>query len=105
MHEIKNKIRSKIIKILMEKYPITLDQIIEKTKIREDTIKEEIKRMEKEGIVELQHLPDKIFVRLLRSDFIFLHEKFMKKKIKIKEEKDKNKKNVKYEQKDNITYI
>lgn len=102
MFEIKNLLQEKIIKILLENYPVTLSEIFEKINVRKDVIEKEIKKMEKQGIIELEILPDKTYIRLLTKNFMFIHKKYMQKKeVEIKEEKKKEiKKN-----NENIGYI
>lgn len=70
----------------MKKYPITFDEIVKEMGMRKDTIEKEIKKMEKEGIIALDILPDKIFVRLNRLDFRFFNEKKIDRNIRIEEE-------------------
>lgn len=88
MIEIKNLLQEKIIRILLENYPITLSEIFEKINVRKDVIEKEIMKMEKQGIIEREILPDKVYIRLKRMDFKFIHKKYMQKKeVEIKEDK------------------
>lgn len=94
-------IEERIIKLLQKEYPITIKEIAEKIKLPIEKIKMEIIKLQKKGIVDIDILPDKIFVRLLRFDIRFIGErnqyKFIKKKRrKIKEEKDENKNDIMY---------
>lgn len=62
----------KIIKRLLEVYPITLKQLRYDLKISEKVMMRAIKALVLRGIIELEELPDKTFVRLLRRDFMFV---------------------------------
>ncbi|KAA0003059.1 MAG: HTH domain-containing protein [Thermoplasmata archaeon] len=94
MIEIKSgTMEEKIIKILQKKYPITIEQIRSELKVSRAIIERELRKLQARGILLLEPLPDKTFIRLLRNDFRFIgrrHQyKFIKKKIgkrEIKEE-------------------
>ncbi len=83
----------RIIKLLQKKYPITMKEIARKIGISMEKLRTEIIKLQKKGIVDIDILPDKTYVRLIRFDIRFLGErnqyKFIKKKKrKIKEEKE-----------------
>ncbi|MBC7129056.1 MAG: winged helix-turn-helix transcriptional regulator [Thermoplasmatales archaeon] len=87
-------IEERIIKILQEKYPITAAELSKKIGIPEEKLIFELNKLQSRGIIILEPLPDKIFIRLIRFDIRFVGRrrqyKFIKKKkIKFKEEKEK----------------
>ncbi len=102
MKEVTNKLQEQIIKILMKKYPITTDELVKELGTRKYVVQTEIKRLEKEGIIALDVIPDKIFVRLLRRDFMFFNEKKIDRNIIVEQE---NLKNLKKNAENNVAYI
>ncbi len=91
MISITNKLQERIIKILMKKYPVTLDEITKDIRVRKDIVEKEIKILEMSGVISLDVLPDKIFVRLLRRDFMFFHEKKIDRNVIIDKDFERNK--------------
>lgn len=79
----------RIIKILKKVYPITSSYIKEELNLSEKTVKRVLKKFQVKGIVELDQLPDKLYVRLLRDDFSFIGKKNQRKFIKHKKKKQK----------------
>ncbi len=75
MKELTNKLQERIIKILMKRYPITTDEIVNEIRMRKDVVQNEIKKLESEGVIALEILSDKIFVRLLKDTLCFLPKK------------------------------
>lgn len=65
-------LEEKVIKRLLEVYPITLDQLKSDLGISERILMRTVKALVLRGIVELEEMPDKTFVRLQRKDFLFL---------------------------------
>ncbi|MDI6730277.1 MAG: hypothetical protein QMD06_01890 [Candidatus Altarchaeum sp.] len=102
MKEVTNKLQEQIIKILMKKYPITTDELVKELGTRKYVVQTEIKRLEIEEIIALDVLPDKIFVRLLKRDFMFFNEKKIDRNIIVKQE---NLKNLKKNAENNVAYI
>ncbi len=83
MIEIKGgTIEEKIIKQLQKKYPISIKDLEEKIHISRVRIIRVLQRFQVKGIVQLESLPDKTFVRLIRSDFKFVTKKRQRKFIK-----------------------
>ena len=85
MIEIKTgTMEEKIIKILQGIYPITLEMLSKKLHVSKKTVEFELSKLSSRGIVELEPLPDRTFIRLLRSDIRFIgrhhQEKFIKRK-------------------------
>ncbi len=102
MKELTNKLQERIIKILMKRYPITTDELVKEIGMRKDVVQKEIKKLEREGVIALEVLPDKIFVRLLRRDFMFFNEKKIDRNIIVEQE---NLKNLKKNAENNAAYI
>lgn len=88
----------KIIKILQEKYPITVEQLKNELKVSKAIIERELRKLEARGILLLEPLPDRTFIRLLRNDFRFIgrrHQyKFIKRKRRKMDKKEENKDDV-----------
>ncbi|MBC7080975.1 MAG: winged helix-turn-helix domain-containing protein [Thermoplasmatales archaeon] len=94
-------IEERIIKTLQENYPITVAELSKKLNMPEEKILFELNKLQSRGIVVLEPLPDKIFVRLIRFDIRFIGRrrqyKFIKKKkMKFKEEKEDSKDDIMY---------
>jgi predicted transcriptional regulator len=85
-------LEEQIVKLLKKKYPITTVEIAQKLRVSRREIEWILHKFQIKGIVKLEPLPDKIYVRLLRNDFQFVgpkqQRKIMKqmKNIKKKEE-------------------
>ncbi len=109
MIEIKaGTIEERIIKTLQNKYPITLKELSKELGISQEKLKVELIKLQSKKILVLEPLPDKIFIRLIRFDFVFVGRrtqyKFIKKKKdKRKDKKDKDKDKDKKE--DDIMYL
>jgi Mn-dependent DtxR family transcriptional regulator len=83
MIEIDNaSIDARIIKILQNKYPVTVADIEKELNLSHDRILRVLNQLHIKGIVLLEPLPDKIYVRLLRRDFRFVGKKRQRKFIK-----------------------
>ena len=72
----------RIIKLLQKKYPITIDEISHELKLKKDIVTRVLQKFQIKGIVQLEPLPGKTFVRLIRKDFSFIGKKHQKKFIK-----------------------
>jgi DNA-binding MarR family transcriptional regulator len=87
-------IEERIIKILRETYPITVSDLEKKLNLSRTTIMRVLKKFQIKGIVRLDPLPDKIYVRLLRRDFSFIgkkqQRKFKKHHSKLEKQKSKD---------------
>jgi hypothetical protein len=76
MIEIKRgSIEERVLKILMNCYPITISELRRYMGISEDKLMRVVKSLEVRGIVGLDVLPDKIYIRLLRHDLHFIGRK------------------------------
>lgn len=71
-----------IIKTLQKTYPITIKEIAEKLHLSEKQVLRILQKLKIKGIVQLEPLSDKTFVRLLRNDFKFIGKKRQRKFIK-----------------------
>ena len=64
-------IEERILRYLLETYPVTTAQLARDLKIAGDRLDRQLKALATRGIVELEELPDKTLIRLLRQDFLF----------------------------------
>lgn len=71
-----------IIKILQKTYPITVKDIEEKIHLSREKILRILQKFQVKGIVQLEPLTDKIFIRLKRNDFKFIGKKRQRKFVK-----------------------
>jgi predicted ArsR family transcriptional regulator len=71
-----------IIKLLKKTYPISIEDISSELNVSKDKILRTLKKFQMKGIVSLEPLPDKTYVRLLRHDFSFIGKRHQKKFIK-----------------------
>ena len=85
-----------IIKILQKSYPITVSDIEEKLHISRDKILRILQKLQVKGIIQLEPLPNKIYVRLKRNDFKFIGKKRQRKFVK-HHSSDKNYKSDEYD--------
>jgi len=58
---------ARILKILLESYPISVEEVRKELGVSKKTMERAIKRLAVQGIIELEILPDKTFVRLLKQ--------------------------------------
>ena len=75
-------LEARIIKLLQKTYPITVKDIKDELNISRDVAFRTLKKFQIKGIVKLEPLPDKTYVRLLRHDFSFIGKKRQRKFIK-----------------------
>jgi DNA-binding MarR family transcriptional regulator len=73
-------IEAKIIEVLLEEYPITITDLQKELSMSEKILERGIKRLQIRGIIELEPLPDKIYIRLKRRDFHFIGRKATQRK-------------------------
>jgi len=86
-------LEERVIKLLLKTYPITVFDIGEKLHLSKSTVMRELKKFQIKGVVRLEPLPDKIYVRLLRRDFSFIgkpQRKFAKHHFKVKKQEPKD---------------
>ncbi len=84
-------VEERIIKLLQKAYPITIEEIAKQLTLSEQIITRVLKKFETKHIVQLEPLPDKTFVRLVRHDFSFVGKQRQRKFIKHHSHKKKQK--------------
>ena len=83
MIEIVNGTREEqIIKLLQKIYPITISDIEKKLHLSRKMILRVLQKFQVKGIVQLEPLSNKTYIRLLRNDFSFVGKKRQRKFIK-----------------------
>jgi len=75
-------LEEQIIKILQKTYPITIKDLEKKLHSSEASIVRVLQKLQTTGIIQLEPLPNKTYIRLLRRDFRFVGKKRQKKFIK-----------------------
>jgi predicted ArsR family transcriptional regulator len=75
-------LEERIIKLLQKIYPITVKDINLELNTSKDIVLRTLKKLQIKGIIRLEPLPDKTYVRLLRHDFSFIGKKRQRKFIK-----------------------
>ena len=68
----RSSIESRIVEILMEVYPITVEDLSKELKLKKSVVMRGLRNLEREGIVRLEPLSDKTFIRLERRDISFI---------------------------------
>ena len=97
---LRGTLEERIIKLLQKTYPITVSDIVGEMHISKNMAMRELKKLKVKGIIQLEPLHDKTFIRLLRNDFSFIGRKRQRKFIK----HDKDMKTQKTEEYDGIMY-
>lgn len=75
-------LEEQIIKILQKTYPVTIKEVAKQAHLSENQVKRVLNQLQIKGIVQLDKLPDKTFIRLIRRDFRFIGKKRQRKFIK-----------------------
>jgi len=75
-------IDEQIVTILQKQYPVTIEDLEQKLHLSRKSIVRVLHQFEVKGIVRLEPLPDKTFIRLLRRDFKITRKKRQRKFIK-----------------------
>ncbi len=75
-------VEERIIKLLQKTYPLTIADVEQELYLSRMTILRTLQKFQTKGIVQLDPLPDKIYIRLLRNDFSFIGKKRQRKFIK-----------------------
>ena len=93
MIEIKSgTLEEKIIKVIQHQYPITIEELRKKIGISKKILEMEIKKLQSKQIILLEPLPDRVYIRLARTDFHFIgrqtQQRFVKRKSGKKNEKE-----------------
>ena len=81
-------LEEQIIKILQKTYPITIRDIQNRLNLSEGVVLRVLNKLQIRGIVRLEPLSDKTYVRLLRRDFSFVNRKRQRKSIKLHTEEE-----------------
>ncbi|HVQ01464.1 MAG TPA: transcriptional regulator [Candidatus Thermoplasmatota archaeon] len=61
-----------IIALLQKIYPITITDIVRRLHVPRERVELVLHKFQVKGIVKLEPLPDKTYIRLLRADFHFI---------------------------------
>ncbi len=72
---LENTLEARIIHLLLEMYPVTLRDLERELKVRPTVLERTVKALALRNIVELEPLPDRTYVRLMRMDFSFVGRK------------------------------
>jgi len=75
-------LEEQIIKLLQKTYPITISDLEKKLHISRNMIVRVLQKLQIKGIVQLEPLPERTYIRLVRRDFRFVGKKRQKKFIK-----------------------
>jgi predicted transcriptional regulator len=75
-------VQEQIIKTLQKTYPITIEDLEKQLHLSRVKIIRILQQLQVKGIIQLESLPDKTYIRLLRNDFNFVTKKRQKKFIK-----------------------
>jgi predicted ArsR family transcriptional regulator len=76
----RGSLEARIIEILLDVYPITVKELKEELSLSEKMLERGIKRLQSRGIIELEPLSDKVYIRLIRRDFHFVGRKVTQRK-------------------------
>jgi len=95
MIEIKSgTLEERIVRELQRTYPITVSVLAERLGISRKMLLIELKKMQSREIIMLEPLPDKMYIRLLRSNFYFvgkgMQRRLLKRKLSKKQKKEDN---------------
>ena len=71
----RGSLEARIIEVLLEVYPITVQELREELSLSEKMLERGLKRLQTRGIIALEPLPDRVYIRLLRRDFHFIGRK------------------------------
>jgi hypothetical protein len=76
----RGSLEARILEVLLEVYPITTVELREELALSEKSLERGLKRLQTRGIIVLEVLPDKAYIRLLRRDFHFIGRKATQRK-------------------------
>jgi len=68
----KDSMEARILKFLMENYPITVKELSKGIGVKGSALKPILLELRRMRIIDFDFLPDKTFIRLLRNDFSFV---------------------------------
>lgn len=75
-----DSLEARILRILIKTYPITISDLRWELKISPDILDRTLKALQSRGIIELEEMPDKTFIRLVRRDISFIGRKATQRK-------------------------
>jgi DNA-binding transcriptional ArsR family regulator len=75
-----DSLEARILRILLETYPITVSDLKWELKISPNILERALKALQSRGILELEKMPDKTFIRLVRRDIAFVGKKATQRK-------------------------
>ena len=88
-----NSIDAKVLRVLLERYPIDIEEVSKELNMPRKTVERAIKAMEQRGWVALEILSDRTFIRMRRFDFTFIgRDDTQRKAVKHKKRGKKRKK-------------
>ena len=79
---VKGTLEEQIIKLLQKTYPITISDIEKELHVSRKMIVRILQKFQVKIIIQLEPLPDKTYIRLLRHDFSFIGKRRQRKFIK-----------------------
>jgi predicted DNA-binding transcriptional regulator len=86
----KGSLEERALKILIKKYPITVQELRDELSISKGAIDRLVKGLMARGIIKLDVLPDKKFILLQRRDFRFIgHHESQRKPLKLVKRRDR----------------
>lgn len=97
VHVNARSIEAKILKVLLERYPVELEDVVRITGLQKKEVERALKGMQARRWLILEKLPDKTFIRLKRFDFTFLGRDETQRKAVKHKGKDRKKKKIKQE--------
>lgn len=63
-----NPLETRVVRLLLERYPITVDELRDELRVRPDTLTRALKSLVVKQVVALEPLTDMTYVRLLTPD-------------------------------------
>lgn len=91
-----DSLEARILRVLLESYPVTVSDLEWELKISPGILMRTLKALQSRGILDFEELPDKTFIRLLRTDFAFVGRKATQRK-RFKQKGKKKPKSEEYE--------
>lgn len=70
-----NTLEERILRVLLSKYPITVSELQRELNVSMKIVERALQKLRMRGIIALEPLPDKTYIRLLRTDFNFIGRK------------------------------
>jgi len=87
---VKGTLEERVIRLLQKNYPITLKEIQSSLHLSKNNVLRVLNKLQAKGIVQLEPLPGKTYIRLLRNDFSFVGRKRQRKFLKHHKEQKNN---------------